>query len=463
MKFIYKNIIAICFVSVCCGGCRKFVQIDPPDTQVLSSSLFANDQTSAAAMSGLYTRMVQSGNTLFNGGITIYPGLSADELIKTPSSPAYSVFGDNAIPINNPTTNDFWGAAYSYIYNSNAIIEGVEKSSGISNSAKIQFIAEAKFVRAFTYFFLVNLFGDVPLIINTDYENNATTARTPVSQVYEQVIADLKDAQTNLAESYITTNAEPTARVRPNKWAAAALLARVYLFLQDWPAAEIAAASVINSGIYSLETIPGVFISTSNEAIWQLMGVSSNFNTFEGNQFIPPSDLVTPNFSLSPELVQAFDTADLRKLDWTATNTIDTASYTYPFKYKIRDGGSPYQEHNTVLRLAEQYLIRAEARAQQNKLAEAIDDVNMIKSRAGLSAVLPASTKAEVLNSILGERRIEFFAEWGHRWMDLKRTGQATAILSPIKGTSWQPADVLYPIPGRQILINQNLVQNPGY
>jgi starch-binding outer membrane protein, SusD/RagB family len=121
-------------------------------------------------------------------------------------------------------------------------------------------------------------------------------------------------------------------------------------------------------------------------------------------------------------------------------------------------------EYSTLLRLAEQYLIRSEARAQQNNIAGAQQDINVIRARAGLTATT-ANDKASLLMAIEQERKVELFTEHGHRWLDLKRTGRAEVILAPIKGSNWQPTDVLYPIPQYQILNDpaMNNAQNPGY
>jgi hypothetical protein len=114
-----------------------------------------------------------------------------------------------------------------------------------------------------------------------------------------------------------------------------------------------------------------------------------------------------------------------------------------------------------VFRLAEQYLIRAECYARQEKIDEAKSDLDMIRKRAGLPAET-ASIPDELLTAIAGERRIELFAEWGQRWFDLKRTHKATEILAPIK-PGWQPTDTLFPIPSGEILKNTALTQNEGY
>ena len=115
-----------------------------------------------------------------------------------------------------------------------------------------------------------------------------------------------------------------------------------------------------------------------------------------------------------------------------------------------------------ILRLAEQYLIRAEARAQQGNLTGAIGDLNIIRERAGLPDLSTALTQDKVIAAVMQERRIELVSEWGQRWLDLKRTGQVDSVLSKIKPT-WKINGQLYPIPQSELTNDPNLVQNPGY
>jgi hypothetical protein len=114
-----------------------------------------------------------------------------------------------------------------------------------------------------------------------------------------------------------------------------------------------------------------------------------------------------------------------------------------------------------VLRLGEQYLIRSEARAQQNDLSGSESDINIIRSRALLSGISNLS-RDELLDTIAHERQVELFCEWGHRWFDLKRTGKLSAILRPIK-PNWNDYAQLYPIPVTELANDPNLTQNPGY
>ena len=134
--------------------------------------------------------------------------------------------------------------------------------------------------------------------------------------------------------------------------------------------------------------------------------------------------------------------------------------YTYPTKYRSL-AASANAEYFTVLRLAEQYLIRAEARAQQNNVSGAREDLFAVRQRAGLGAT-PANNKDALLLAVERERRIELNSEMGHRWFDLKRTGRINTVLSTVKA-NWNAEAALYPVPADQRSRNGNLTQNPGY
>ncbi|MBT2561316.1 RagB/SusD family nutrient uptake outer membrane protein [Pedobacter sp. ISL-68] len=460
MKIYLTHIfMPLILAALTCVSCNKFLDIEPPENQAELSKVFADDQSATSATVGLYYQMAASSLSFCNGGITLYAGLSADEITNSNPSPSHEFFRDNSILTNNTTINStFWSNPFKNIYHANAVLEGLNNSAALTPSVKKQLRGEMLYVRALHYFFLVNLFGDIPLQTGTDYEVNGLMPRTPSAKVYDQVVADLLEARLLLSDSYAAST-----NTRPNKDAAAALLARVYLFLGRWQDAEIMASEVILSGRYSLEPLNNVFLSGSKESIFSITKVSGNVS--EGATFIPSSATVRPTFSVTSHLLQAFETGDNRKAIWLKSNTVSGTPYFYPFKYKARTA-TPITEWYIVQRLAELYLIRAEARAELNNLSAAIDDIDLVRARAGLIKIKtsnPAIGKNDLLIAILKERRVELFAEWGHRWLDLKRTGTINAVLGPVKAPNWQPADALYPIPLAEILKNPSLSQNDGY
>lgn len=446
-------------------SCRKFVEIGRPKTQIVSANVFSSDATATAAMEGIYSQMITSSG--FASGslesVTRIAGMSADELVNySPDADNIEFYDNSILPSNGTLYSALWQEPYQYIYQANSIIEGLHASKTVSEKTKTLLTGEAKFIRAFCYFYLVNLFGDVPLATTTNWEINNELLRSSPVQVYNQIVKDLTDAQSELSDNYLSSvNAPATDRVRPNKWAATALLARVYLFTQNWEEAEKQAGLVINyNPLYQLvNNLDSVFLKNSAEAIWQLMPVIPGSNTNEAQVFMITG---TPNnVALSNSLYNSFEPGDKRKALWIRDTLIGSTDYHYAYKYKVSQFGAPLTEYSMVLRLAEQYLIRAEARAEMGNLTGALEDLNQIRERAGL-ADLTTLDRAAILTAIDHERRVELFCEWGHRWLDLKRRGKADAVLSAIK-PGWKSTAALYPIPQTEIDNNHRLSQNPGY
>jgi hypothetical protein len=277
------------------------------------------------------------------------------------------------------------------------------------------------------------------------------------SIVYSQIINDLLDAKNLLPADYITTE-----RVRPNKWTAAALLSRCFLYTNQWQNASLEANAIIASGTYSLEPdLNNVFLNSSTEAIWQLLPVRPGFNTYEGLEILPTSPFSYPTYLVTTSLRGSFENGDNRKTSWINSRVYNNDTLYFLFKYKIPNG-TILTEYYMVFRLAEQYLIHAEAAQNLNNIADAQADINIIRSRAGLGNTL-ANDIPSLKLAIEQERRTELFCEWGHRWYDLKRTGRANNILASIKGVTWQSTDVLWPVPQQEINLNPALTQNPGY
>jgi hypothetical protein len=444
-----KIIAGIILFSACNFSCKKFVEIAPPINEIVTSTVFGSDQTANAAMVGIYSQLQETENWL-NAGMSINGGLSSDELISVYQQPQDMGFFNNALLATDSQCWSYWDIAYNEIYQANAIIEGVSNSAAISTAVKSQLTGESKVVRAMNYFYLTNLYGDVPLALTTNYQVNAVLARTPSAQVYVQIKNDLIDAQMLLPVSADNT--------RPNKLVATALLARMYLYEKNWANAEAAATTVINSGQYGMvKNLNNVFLNTSTETIWQIAPLSqTGFNTLEGYNFLDNGGYIL--YQLTPALLNAFESGDQRFNSWTG----NFGGAYFPSKYKVYFSYT-VTEDNILLRLAEQYLIRAEARAEQGtNISGAQADLNVIRNRAGLPNT-DATTPASLLNAIQHERQVEFFAEFGQRWLDLKRTGQAITVLSANKGSKVSQNALLFPIPAYELIHDVYLTQNPGY
>jgi hypothetical protein len=466
---------------MCLTGCKKLVDIDPPTNRISSENVYTTDATAISVMTGVYTKMSNNSFAFVTGAnsVSILTALSSDELILAGGSNNSNKTFFNFF--SNQVTNlesEPWQGLYACLYTVNTALEHLSNSTFLTPAIQRQLIGEAKFIRAFCYFYLINLYGDVPMVLTSDYRVNTNASRSAQSSIYQQIISDLKDAQQLLSETYLDVSLlNPSQeRVRPSKWAATALLARVYLFTEDWVNAEVQASIMIdNSSIFLLSTLDESFLKASmgnKEAIWQLQPVNSGLNTEDAQLFILagiPGN--TYPIFLDTLLVKSFEAGDARRSNWVKDTIFSNSiiNYSYAYKYKIPSGNFPVNEYLMVLRFAEQYLIRAEARTQQNNLLGAITDLDKIRQRASLpllSVTNPSITKESLLNTILHERQVELFTEWGHRWLDLKRTSNVDAVMSivtPLKGGTWNPNWALYPIPTTDLKYNPNISQNPGY
>lgn len=434
-------------------GCSDFIEVDAPVSELDASLVFASDESALSATTGIYTSIMYNFGHFANKNTTLVAGLSADEFTYLGSITDRMTLNENNMLAGNSDVAGQWEDMYQLVYQTNAVMEGLEGSDVISEDLKQQLLGEVYFMRAFTYFYLVNFFGAVPYITTTDYAQNSTVSRSPVATVYAGIVSDLQAAMERLSEDYDLSGG---ARIRPNLYAAKALLARVYLYQEDWEGAFTMASEVLAvPEIYTLESLDQVYVPNNTEVIWQLYPVYPGLNTLEGYDF---TCCVTSNINLTQELLTAFEAGDNRYTEWVASTTQNDETYYYPYRYKVTYGAD-VQEYYTVLRLAEVYLIHAEAAAHLNQLDTALSDVNTIRTRAGLG-VVSSNSMEQVLERIAQERRIELFAEWGHRWFDLKRTG-TTAVLS--YKPDWNDTDVWYPIPESERLKNPNLTQNDGY
>ena len=467
-KQIGVEILALCILAF--FGCNKFVKVPEPINSVTTGQVFSTDATAIAAILGIYSNMSGSeGQQSFSDYLTtFYLGESADEL--TDGDYVYNLYLINELTASfgNTLGSYFWVPAYYDIYNANAVISGAQASTGMSTGGKTELTGEAKFIRAFCYFYLTNIYGDLPLVLSVDFNQTVLLPRTSQAGIYQQIISDLQDAQRTLPSDFSLSGGQP---IRANKWAATSLLARVYLYRQNWTGADSAASAVINSNQFRLVSLDSVFLANSAEAILQLQSQTINYPyaTWEGYNFIPYDSTSSVTVWLTSQLLSAFEDSDQRRVNWVDSTDYNGQYYDYAFKYKVQVGNANAAplENYTLLRFAEQYLIRAEADAHGGGggIPQSIADLNVIRMRAGLPAYSGANDQQSILNAIMHENRIEFFAELGHRWLDLRRWGLAIQTLGAIsyKAGNIDSTQLLYPIPPSEIQTDPNLTQNPGY
>jgi hypothetical protein len=460
MKFKTCISISLCLILLL-QSCADFVDVQLTGSKITEKAVFEDDNTAVSALNGLYydlsSSVIYSG---YNDNIGRLAGLSSDELHDYGLNSDVVQFEDNEIDPGNSKIQIVWNALYKCIYETNAIKEGVEASTTMSPIAKNQVLGEALFVRAFCYFYLVNLFGDVPLVSTTDYNKNSYIARSNTESIYRFIIDDLLSAETKLTSQY------PNGyRTRINLGATSAFLSKVYLFRKEWASAAAKATVVLEDAQYDIvDDLRQVFLVGSQEAIWQIAPYGTLNVTDEASYYVINS---SPQYLVLREgFVQSFDNLDLRLTNWIGSVSVSSGEVYFPHKYTMQEAGLPVKEYSAVLRLSEQYLIRAEARVYLEDFAGAISDLDVVRSRAGLKLIAeesPGIQRDELLHLIEQERKHELFTEWGNRWLDLKRLDRAESILSPLK-PNFSEDDELYPLPAKEREKNPLLgEQNRGY
>lgn len=380
----------------------------------------------------------------------IFADLSADNLGHPTDATAteYAEVDNNHILPENGSVANIWAACYDGINVANNVIEKVPGMDDMSDAEKNQALGELYFIRALNHFNLLVYFGGVPIKTTpTIGLSDLNIPRSSADQVYAQIINDLNFAAENL-------QASTSLKIRATKYAAVALLARVYLYKGDYPMASQMASKVIDEGGYTLlDNYADIFTDGSAESIFEI-----DFNALDRNRIaeynFPKSLNGRREVEPTQNLLDAYEVGDER---YNASIAFDGSGLAYPIKYDDLNTGA---ENVIILRLAEMYLIRAEAEARNNGDITAIqDDIAKIRERAGLPNT-SASSYADLLVTIEKEQRIEFAFE-GHRWFDLVRNDRAVAVLPNVSSVN----QTLFPIPSEELQTNNNpgMYQNPGY
>jgi hypothetical protein len=480
MKWLHQNFTSPSYVVyalyllilINAGGCKKYLEVPPPLSEIEAKEIFEDDRTCAAALNSIYARM--NYYYLFEGitGVGFLTGLYGDEF-KSWHSLHQAIYTNN-INSGIEVITYPWTNMYEELYSVNAVVEGLTSARNLNY--RDQWLGEAYFLRGLFYFYLTNLYGDVPLVVSTDYRRNNVLTRSPQEAVYKQIISDLQQARSLLSPQYKDGNGlVTTSRGRPNRSSATALLARVHLYNNDWSNARAMADSVIANSDYQLVNPEQTFLIGSKENIWGIVPFENSSYLVQDAFFIIPNG-VTPQdaykvATLSEFLVNSFEPNDLRFTNWVGVDSVPAAGgtpasvYYFPSKYKATGIYTAPQEIVVMLRLAEQYLIRSEARMQLGDAQGAEADLNIIRARAGLQPTA-ARSQAEMLAALERERRLEFFSEEGHRFFDLRRTGNLDSVMVQVsaqKGGSWSSFKAWWPIPPQDIIGNPNLTQTPGY
>ncbi len=453
-------------------ACEKQLELEPKDSQSTGQALSTMKGIDAAVV-GMYANM-RSAN-YYGRYLFMYGDLSSADvyLAKANSNRFISTFQRSFAAVDVDALG-IWTAAYSTISRANNIINAVDNVSA-TQAEKDLAKGQSLFVRALAYFDLVRTFAKpynqgggsqpgVPVVTVTDI--NGTPARNTVAEVYTRIIEDLNQAKTLLSATSKDT------KVTASKYAASALLSRVYLYKEDYNNA-IAEANLVTAAGYSLVTpaqLP-TFYSTvgTSEEIFTLKFVSTESLGSDnlGNMYLKPG---YGDVRVSPDLVVVFDANDERYKNYIGPFTNSPLEFQNN-KFKSQDGIQGLYSPK-ILRLSEIFLNRAEAYAKTARDAQALTDLNAVRTQRGLAA-LSGITGAVLVDSILTERRRELMFE-GHRAFDLMRNGLAVVrnyCNQPTEVSTTQctyPANdpkMIAPIPQAEIDANPSLVgqQNPGY
>lgn len=383
--------------------------------------------------------------------------LTADNLIHNGTFTQYREISNKDMSASNGSADALWGVIYRMSYIVSFLYEGLAAIE-IPESEYDELTGAASFLRAYAYFVGAYTYGGLPIVTTTDVEANRVISRSTFEETMGFVESELLYALDKLPEKSFNSGEATNGAVK-------AILARFYLFQENWSEAEKYAADVIEgngAGEYVLEAeFENAIGDFSTESILEIVysandnpGTSTNFsisNLFVGRREIIPSSemvLALQNDGGDRNVVLEFDPTNVRGLDngWTI----------------IRYGAF---DNVLLIRLAEMYLIRAEARAQQDNIAgenSAEADINVVRERAGVP-LIQGTSKNQMLLAVENERRMELCFE-GHRWYDLVRTGRAQTVMDEFT-SNWTSKDELWPIPLREITNNPSLKnsQNQGY
>jgi hypothetical protein len=430
------------FIAIAFFGCADLD--DPQPRNSISTEFAVVDRASAqAALNGVYSDM-QDGDLAFDGWLSLAQYFS-DETVFTGTFPTRLEFGNfNVFPANG-TMATVYSDFYEVINRANnviALVPGVEDEA-FTMEERQSVIAEARFIRAHVYLTLVNQWQDVPLILEPtiDVGEALEVNVTSADEIYAQVIEDFTFAQNNLTRA--------SDEFLASQEAATAFLARIALYRADYGQALTLASSIIDG--VDLSTIPYL-----SDNIYSL-----NFTSVDGSSipfFYGPAEL-GGRHSIEPSAfyMSSFEDGDTR----AALSFVDdaaVASVPYGIKYPSFDAGSSGSATDPIffIRHAEMFLIAAEAAAQTGDFASASTFINAVRSRAGLDDI--TLDAGNFIDAILQERLVELAMEGSHRLLDLRRTGNAGAVLGPLGYDV--PCDDIWPLPQRDVDRNRNLNQN---
>ncbi|MCB2410506.1 RagB/SusD family nutrient uptake outer membrane protein [Hymenobacter lucidus] len=471
---------SILFVSLLSLGlslasCEKFLE-EEPYSFLASENFYKTEGDAVAGLNGVFNALLPQtyfGRTGWQ--ITELPA----ELIRVGSSTdERAQLSRFTFTPTNTEINSWWTNTYRMINRANDVIEKVP-GIGMDEIRKNNIIGNARFLRAMGYFDLVRCFGDVPLVLATvkGPDDDLRPTRTPLAQVYEQIIADLKFAEANC----FTEDKIPAGeKGRVSSGAATALLAKVYVTRATTAAAQgsdnqsglDACNRVIDSKKYQLLPVYGdVFNPDKENGPEHIFSIQFDLPPNTGSiivrQFLPSQLQGLGTFTVEDSLVRSYATTDVRRA-WNISNQAGTTTLPRYYFNKFRDDkriGNDARTNYLITRYADILLLQSEARNNLNAGdATKYQGINAVRVRAGL-APIPTSkvtSKDAFADLLIRERGWELVQE-GHRWFDLIRLGKLKQIEARVFNRTIDDKYLLFPIPQPELILNPNLKQNPGY
>lgn len=458
MKSLYKKLNIIIFATLPIfffGSCEDFLDLSPTNS-IPSGVAITNKQTANAAIIGAYN----SVQNYYSGYYITLGTITADNVDYNGTLSQYLQLDQNAISPDNAGTIYVYRHAYAAINSANSIIEALPSVSDplFSEAEKNKVLGEAYFIRALAYFDLARGWGGVQLQLKPtkDLSSLSGIKRSTLDQTYDQVLADLIKA-----EELLPTD-DATTRNRAQKNAARALRARLHLYREQWGDAETYAGLVISSTVsnnkkYDLVKPYKTFFTSpflSKESVFELTFTTNDKNTY-WNLWYPST--VGGQYTLKPSnsLVEKLNDPNV---GGARKSIIEgTGSSVYGVLYNTV---STSTDPAYVIRIAELYLIRAEARAKKATpdLSGAVADLKAIRDRADVPE-FDSDNQAVIIQAIEDENSIEFAFE-PHRWFDLVRTKRTGVVLGLTDTNYW-----LFPLPSSDVLSDPDLdgKNNPGY
>lgn len=437
-------------------SCKKYLDTKP--IGAVSDEAPIIDKASAeTALRGVYRQLASSG---YYGETYVTLGYFPSGDIKNLTTGGAANLVNVNFRADDVNFNTAWNAIYGTINRANHVISKVPSVEDplLTQELKDKYVGEAKFIRALAYFDLARAWGGVQLVLEptSSLVNRPALKRSSLEDTYNQVLTDLQDAEQLLPESL--------NRIRATKRTVWALRARLHLYREEWALAEEYATKLIDiSTDYSLvKPFSAWFknnVVSTPESIFELEYSAINPSAIRA-QMQHPTKGGTYRYAPNDRFVELLNDSLVsggRKALIGSVTQGGTTIWFGDLYYRL-----PATDPAYIFRIAEMYLIRAEARAHLNNTAGSLADLNEIRKRAQVPE-LNLATSGELLLAIENERRVEFAFE-AHRWFDLARTNRAETVLEALDpNTKVETYELHFPIPITQIQLDNSLIQNEGY